>query len=271
MTLTTLRLSNSNRQVSMRASGAGEPVVLIHGVGMQSAAWTPQIEALTKTYRIIALDMPGHGQSDPLSKDSTLSDFVAWCADVLNTLTLGPVNLAGHSMGALIASGTTIDHPNLIKRVALLNGVFCRDAAAREAVIARAETIQAGQVDLETPLARWFSSSLSDQAARSKVSDWLSAVDLNGYATAYFAFAKGDAVYADRFADITCPFLALTADGDPNSTPAMSQAMAAQVQNGRAVTIQGHRHMVNLTAPQAVTEHLSVWLKQRVETPKVPA
>jgi pimeloyl-ACP methyl ester carboxylesterase len=51
----------------------------------------------------------------------------------------------------------------------------------------------------------------------------------------------------------------------------MSEAMAAKAQNGHAVTIQGHRHMVNLTAPQVVTEHLSNWLKYPVETPKVPA
>ena len=52
----------------------------------------------------------------------------------------------------------------------------------------------------------------------------------------------------------------LTADGDANSTPEMTRAMAAAAPHGCAVVIEGHRHMVNLTAPQAVSEALQSWL-----------
>ncbi len=51
MTSTTLRLSKSGRTVALRDHGAGDPVVLIHGVGMQSASWRPQIDALAKGHR----------------------------------------------------------------------------------------------------------------------------------------------------------------------------------------------------------------------------
>jgi len=89
-------------------------------------------------------------------------------------------------------------------------------------------------------------------------------VDLEGYATAYAAFATGDATYADQFAKIDAPLLALTADGDPNSTPAMSNAMARAVSNGVCVVLNGHRHMANLTAAAEVNAHLLTWLKQPV-------
>ena len=55
--------------------------------------------------------------------------------------------------------------------------------------------------------------------------------------------------------------LVLTGDGDANSTPAMTRAMAAMAPHGRAVVIEGHRHMVNLTAPEAVTAELQRWLE----------
>lgn len=262
MTLTTLHLSKSGATVACRAKGAGEPLVLLHGVGMQSAAWGPQLDALHPDYRVIAVDLPGHGGSDPLPQGSALPAFVAWLNDVVSTSDLGPVNLAGHSMGALIAAGYAVTHPDMTRRVALLNGVYRRDDTASAAVVARAAEIARGKVDIQTPLARWFGSSTSDVKARGQVSDWLNAVDLAAYGTAYSAFAGGDKIYADELSHIACPFLALTGDGDHNSTPHMSRAMAAQARNGEAVVIEGHRHMVNLTAAEQVNAHLLAWLKR---------
>ena len=262
MMLTTLRLSSSGRKVSYRDHGVGEPLVLIHGVGLQSAAWGPQIAVLQDRYHVIALDMPGHGGSDPLPVGSQLPDYVAWCHEVILEMGLAPVNLAGHSMGALIATGFAASFPDLTRRVALLNGVYCRDETSRQAVGARASEIQSGVVDLKTPLARWFGDTPVEIAAQAKVAAWLNAVDLSGYATAYAAFAHGDATYAEQIQAIACPFLAMTGAGDPNSTPAMSQTMAERVELGTAVTIEGHRHMINLTAVAEVNAHLLAWLNQ---------
>ncbi|GAA6194493.1 alpha/beta hydrolase [Phaeobacter sp. NW0010-22] len=262
MTSTTLQLSEPYGQVAYRDTGTGAPVLLIHGVGMQSASWGPQIDTLSATHRVIAVDMPGHGGSDPLPEAAELPDFVAWLFAVVTALDLGPVSLAGHSMGALIAGGFAAEYPNMVARVAVVNGVYRRNAAARAAVEARAAEIKQGKVDLETPLTRWFGDSAQDQIARDQVAGWLSAVDMSGYATAYGAFARGDSTYADAWGRVTCPMLALTGDGDPNSTPEMSQAMAAAAQNGAAKVITGHRHMVNLTAPNEVTAILQDWLSR---------
>jgi pimeloyl-ACP methyl ester carboxylesterase len=248
-----------------RAESQTEPVVLLHGVGMQSQAWAPQIEALGSGYPVLAVDLPGHGGSDPLMQGAMLPDFVNWLDDALSALGLDAVNLAGHSMGALIAAGYAISHPSRVLRLALLNGVFRRDAESRAKVAARAKQIAGGNRDIETPLARWFGPSPGEQAISNQVRAWLSEVGLGGYATAYTAFANGDAEYADRFGTLTCPMLALTGSNDPNSTPAMSHAMAAAAPHGQAVVIDGHRHMVNLTAPELVNGHLLEWLRQPLE------
>ncbi|MBI1492784.1 alpha/beta fold hydrolase [Halocynthiibacter styelae] len=264
MTLTTLQLSEPYGKAAVHTSGEGDPVVLIHGVGMQSAAWAPQVEFLSKTHRVFAIDMPGHGGSDALPTGAQLPEFVAWLHAVLTALNVGPVNLAGHSMGALVSGGYAISHPDMVARVALLNGVYRRSDAARAAVVARADEISQGSFDLETPLTRWFGDSDTDKAACALVSGWLSGVNPDGYATAYGAFARGDATYADRFEDITCPLLAMTGDGDLNSSPEMSDAMAKVAPKGRAVIIKDHRHMVNLTAPDQVNDILKDWLNTPV-------
>lgn len=261
MTLKTLPPSKVLGSVAYRERGEGHPLILIHGVGMQSAAWWPQIDDLSRTYRVIALDMPGHGGSQPLPADSMLEDYVEWLRQVLSRMGLQRVSVAGHSMGALIAGGFAVSHPSMVARVALLNGVYRRGPEMRAAVEARARIIRQGNFDTITPLRRWFGESRSEADARALVEGWLSSVDPAGYATAYAAFAKGDTTYADGFASIPCPLLALTGEDDPNSTPAMSHAMAAAAPLGRAVVVAGHRHMVNLTAADVVNRELRSWLE----------
>ena len=259
----TLRLSDG-RCVGLIEVGpkdrAGEPLVLIHGVGLNARAWAPQIAALAATHRVFALDMPGHGASSPLSKGARLPDYVDWAARTILALTAGAVNVAGHSMGALIATGLAADYPELVRRVAMLNAVHRRTPEARAAVLSRAMAMAEGRFDAEAPLDRWFTKGAEDAAPRAQVARWLAEVDPEGYAAAYRAFAEGDDVYADRWAAIRCPALVLTADGDPNSTPEMTRLMAATAPCGRAVVIEGHRHMVNLTAPDRVTAALRDWL-----------
>ena len=262
MISTTLPLSNPDLQASYFEQGKGEPLLLVHGVGMQYAAWGPQIDAFAKTHRVIAVNMPGHGGSSPLPKGAQLEDFVDWLHDFILNLKCGPVNLAGHSMGALIAGGYVVSQPDLVRRVALLNGVYCREKSARDAVIARAAEITQGKINLEGPLSRWFGNSPKEQEVRKKTEHWLSQMNLQSYATAYDAFAKGDATYAHRLNEINCPALFLTADGDLNSTPEMAMAMAKATSRGKISIIKGHKHMANLTTPMDVNNAIATWLKE---------
>jgi pimeloyl-ACP methyl ester carboxylesterase len=254
----TLRLSDGSA-VRLLETGAGQPLLLIHGVGLRAEAWGPQIDTLAATVRVIAVDMPGHGGSDPLPPGARLPDYVAWAARVVQALDVGPMNVAGHSMGALITAGLAVERPDLVRRAALVNGVHRRSDAARAAVLARAAEIAAGQGSIEAPLDRWFGP--EDAALRDQVAGWLRQVSRSGYAAAYRAFAEGDTDYADRLGAIRCPLLVLTGDGDPNSTAEMARAMAAMAPLGQAVVLTGHRHMANLTAPEAVTEALQDWLE----------
>jgi len=262
MTSTILRLSDPYGAVHLSDEGEGEPLVLVHGVGMQIAAWGPQLAAFRKTHRVVALDLPGHGRSDPLPADAVLEDYVAWLHAVLTELDLGRVNLAGHSMGALISGGYTMLYPENVRRVAVLNSVHCRPADARRAVEGRAAGIAEGHVDFEAPVKRWFRDTPDDLAIARQVIGWLSEMDIGGYATAYRAFAMGDRTYATGWTNVQCPVLVLTADGDPNSTPAMAQAIAEAAPDAEAVVIAGHRHMVSLTDAEGVNEQLGRWLRR---------
>ncbi len=264
MTFPTRPRSSTPGGVAYVDIGEGEPVVLLHGVGLQLEAWDPQIEYLALTHRVIAMDLPGHGASVPIAKGSTLASFVDWFIRALNELDLHTVNVAGHSMGALIAGGCAVTSPERVRRVALLSAVFRRDGAAAAAVRARAAEIAAGQLDRLAPLSRWFDDADQSSELSQRIAQWLTEVDIDAYATAYGAFAEGDSTYADGWPEVECPVLFLTAELDPNSTPRMSVDLAAATPHGEAYIIANHRHMVNMTAPVEVNTALKNWLTRKV-------
>lgn len=240
--------------------GTGESLVLIHGVGMRLEAWAPQIAFLSAGHRVIAVDMPGHGGSAKLPAGSRLEEFVAWFGRFLDEMAIETTNVAGHSMGALVSGGAAATFGERIGRVAYLNGVYRRDPEAKAAVLARAAAIPVTGVDKEGPLARWFGDDPDSLVARELTREWLNLVDPEGYAVAYAAFAGGDETYADRWKDVRGPALFLTGSDDPNSTPLMATQMAALAPKGWARIVEGHRHMVNLTAPDIVNSLLAEWL-----------
>ncbi len=268
MTSTTLPRSETAAGIGYVDRGAGEAVVLVHGVGMNADVWAPQIDALAATRRVIAMDMPGHGMSVPPPADAGLMDFVAALDGLLNTLGIERANLVGHSMGALVVLGYALRHPGRVLRVAALNAVYCRDGAARLAVRERARQIadSGATVDVEAPLRRWFgpTPNRDELNAMTSVRHWLAQVDAGGYAVAYRVFATSDSAHAGHLQTLDCPALFLTGELDPNSTPAMSQRMAAEAPHGKAVVVPGQRHMVSLVAPDIVNAALADWLAEPV-------
>jgi len=244
--------------------GDGEPVVLIHGVGLNAEAWGPQIESLSKSHRAIAVDMPGHGGSAPLPAGASLDDYVARLGDFLRALNIPQANVIGHSMGGLVALGFALAHPERALRVGVVNSVYQRDPESRTAVEARAAELERSGTsgDIEAPLNRWFGS--EDSEPRRAVRRWLSEVDPAGYATAYRVFATSDRAFSGRLGELPMPALFATGSLDPNSTPEMARAMAAAAPRGKALVLDGQRHMMNLVDPAAVTQALRDLLAQPV-------
>ena len=257
----TQQLSELNLRVSYLEAGHGAPLVLIHGVGMNAASWYPQTEALSRCFRVLAVDMPGHGDSEGFRHPATLKEYVAWLAAFLRIQPEPRFAVAGHSMGALITAGLAIEYPELVSHAVIVSGVFRRSDEARAAVLQRAAELATGHVEIDAPLARWFSDAPAEQPLRRQVGDWLHQVDRQGYARAYQAFAGGDQIYADRWQAIQCPVLVLTGEQDANSSPAMARQMAQAAPHGQAVIIDNARHMVTLTDAERVNAELLAFLR----------
>ncbi len=235
--------------------GSGPRLLLLHGVGLRAEAWNAQIDALSADFDIVAPDMPGHGETPPLPDAATLAAYTAPILDALE----GPTWVAGHSMGAMMALDLAVRAPSRVRGVAALNAIYRRSPEASAAVRARAEALDPGaSADPQPTLARWFGRTRS--AASGACLRWLTAVDPAGYRDAYRVFAAEDGPEAGALAALGCPALFCTGADEPNSTPAMSEAMADLAPAGRVLIVPGAAHMMPMTHPDAVTAALRDFL-----------
>lgn len=98
-----------------------ETILMVHGLGSYLPAWKKNIVELSKDYRVIAVDLPGYGKSSKLPHSGLMTFYAGVLADFIQKLDLGPVNLAGHSMGGQIAMVLALEKPQLVKRLILVD------------------------------------------------------------------------------------------------------------------------------------------------------
>jgi pimeloyl-ACP methyl ester carboxylesterase len=93
--------------------GQGPTVLLLHGANLSADVWSYQLRDLALTHRVIALDLRGHGLSRAGAEGVTISAMAGDVAEVLAELDIGPVVLAGHSMGGMVCLRVARRHPDL--------------------------------------------------------------------------------------------------------------------------------------------------------------
>jgi pimeloyl-ACP methyl ester carboxylesterase len=110
--------------------GSGRPLALVHGLGGSSANWADLAPALARRRRVIALDLPGHGCSAPLSAAPSLAPFGDAVATVLEREQAVPAPVVGHSLGGVVALRTALRRPDVVAALVLASGAGISSATA---------------------------------------------------------------------------------------------------------------------------------------------
>ena len=111
------------------------------------ANWVEVLPTLVQRFRVLALDLPGHGGSSPLPRGSSMADFAAVAEDVLAAEAAGPALVAGHSFGGLVALRLAHRRPDLVRGLLLAApaGIGPGTRAA-QAVVLTSVTIRPGRL-----------------------------------------------------------------------------------------------------------------------------
>jgi pimeloyl-ACP methyl ester carboxylesterase len=115
--------------------GSGEPVVLLHGAFMTiTNNWTGWIGELSKTRKVIAVEMQGHGRTADIERDISGENLADDVAALLDHLKIPKADLIGYSMGGGVAMQCAIRHPDRVRKVVVISSTFRRDGMVKEAL-----------------------------------------------------------------------------------------------------------------------------------------
>jgi pimeloyl-ACP methyl ester carboxylesterase len=107
-------------EMSYHDGGAGETLVLIHGLGANAAGWIEQIEGLSTSYRVIAMDLRGHGSSGQRAEEpASIRTFADDIAALLKGLRVDQAHVCGNSLGGMIVLELYVRYPSLMKSMIL--------------------------------------------------------------------------------------------------------------------------------------------------------
>lgn len=241
--------------------GAGEPVLLVHGLGSSTLDWERQVAALARHYRVVTFDCRGHGRSSKPRQPYSVALFADDTAALIRALNLGPVHVVGISMGGMIAFHLAVTAPELVRTLVVVNSgpaMPIKTLAQRTMIWTRLAIVRLqGMRKMGEVLAARLLPKPEQAALRAQFIERWAANDPRAYVSALKGLVNWSVM--DRLGGIRSPTLILTADAD--YTPvAVKRAYTAMIPGAELVVIEDAHHMLPEERPAEFNAALLAFL-----------
>ena len=235
-----------------------EPLVFVHGVGLDHKMWDSQIASLNN-YSTITYDLLGHGKTPYNKEDITLNDFSDQLDCLLKFLKIDKINLIGFSLGSLIALDFASKFQDKLKSLTVIGTTYKRTTEQRALVIERLEQAKLNKPISRQALKRWFTDKylndhpeIFDQFIKILTKD---GKDHLNFLKAYKLFAyHQDNI--NLIKKIKTKTLIMTGSDDSGSTVEMSKSLSSDLINSRFVEINNGKHLCSIECADDVNINL---------------
>ncbi|WP_026581755.1 alpha/beta fold hydrolase [Bacillus sp. J33] len=139
------KVSFNGTAISYYGEGQGEPVVLIHGFCGSKDYWSKVIPALAEEYHVIAVDLPGHGESGLPMEDTSIEKMAEALNDAIQELGVEKVSLFGHSLGGYVTLAFAEAFADKLQKFALVHSTANPDSEEGK----KGREVAAGKIDKE--------------------------------------------------------------------------------------------------------------------------
>ena len=210
--------------------------------------WEPQLEAFSRSYRVVVCDLPAHGSSADVRGEYSITKVGRQVTNLLNKLRIDRVHLCGHSLGGMVAQHLAATQPKRIGKLVLAETAFgTRDSFTErlQTAVARPFLKLTPQRTLVALSAKRYGSLNQEVAAFIKRE--MSAYDRRTSVrvmSAAFGYAGKAAL-----ANIEAPTLVLVA-GENKQTHVQGEQLARLIPDARLVAVPRAHHLLNLDNPE---------------------
>ncbi len=242
----------------------GPVVCFTHSLSSDGGMWAEQLPPLLAAgYRVLRLDMRGHGGSDPVAGDYTMEALADDVATALDALGIDKVQYIGLSIGGMLGQAFTIKHGQR-----LISAMFCDTApksppGAAEAWGPRMDTVrQAGSLAplADGTLERWFTDAYKPRnpGRWQQIHATVAGTTAAGYLGCAAAIMDFD--FEPALPSVTVPTLVVCGADDEGTPPVGNKRIAELLPNGRYEEIANARHFPNVEHPDVFNAIMMGWL-----------
>lgn len=254
-------------RIAVEIDGAGDPVLMLHGLGGTSNFWSPLLPALAR-HRTVRPDLPGSGRSHAVEGALSIDRFVRSLMRVCGATNVERAHVVAHSMGSIVALHLAALEPRLVRSLVLFGPLAAPPDVNRAPIRARgakartegvpgmqeiADAVVQGSTAAETRSRR--------PVAVAAVRESLMRQCPEGYARSCEALSEAQAADLAR---IACPVLLVTGDEDAVSPPQSVRSLGERIPGARVEVLQGCGHWTIYEKPQECSDLLIRFLSQRI-------
>lgn len=250
--------------INLRCTDAGEgvPLVFLHGFPLNRGVWQRQIEGFRCSYRVIAPDLRGFGESETQPGPTTMAQYAADLHSLLEQLSTGPVVLIGHSLGGYVALAFARQFPELLRGLVLVStkaGPDTAEAAAGRRAMAEKVQAKGVQVALDAMASKMLAAGKQDASLVAQVLGFMAPSRPAGVIGALHGMAERPDATAS-LAQIAVPTLVITGADDTLIPPEESEKLAGVIRGAQLNLIPHAGHLVAVEQPEEFNHVLQEWL-----------
>ena len=253
------------RRLRCDISGEGaRTVCFVHALAADADMWAEQAPAvLTRGLRVLRVDLRGHGGSDPLPGDYTLTELASDIAAVIDAVGVAPVDYVGLSVGGMIGEALAIHFPSSVNSLMLCEAPPAALKNAREIWAPRMAAARAAnslEPIADATMERWLTPGFRARKPDrwQQIRDTVAATSVEGYCGTVAALSNFD--FTSELPRLRVPALVLYGEDDKASSHEENERLASLIPGGRFIAFPGARHLPSVEAPERFNKILLDWL-----------
>jgi 3-oxoadipate enol-lactonase len=259
-----LPLAGRRIYYDLAGSEDGPVVCFTHSLSSDSGMWAEQLPPLLAAgYRVLRIDMRGHGGSDPVAGDYTMDQLAADVAAIIDALGMRRVHYVGLSIGGMIGQAFAINHRDKLTSLMLCDTLPATMPDARTAWaprIAAATTTNSLAALADGTMERWFTEQFKSRnpGRWTQIRDTIIGTTARGFLGCAAAILDFD--FVPRLPVLEVPTLVVCGADDQGTPPDENRRIAALIPGGRYEEIARARHLPNVEHPGIFNPIMMSWL-----------